>query len=263
MDYGRPEARALDKIADIMRGARSILVVTGAGISADSGLPTYRGIGGLYEEALTEDNIPIEMALSGDMMREAPHVTWKYILQIEAACRGATHNRAHRIISEMEDVFEHLCVLTQNIDGFHRDAGTHNLMEIHGNIRRLYCVACDYRTQVDDYSEVSVPPRCPECGGLIRPDVVLFGEMLPQRPLLRLHAEMARGFDLVFSIGTSSVFPYIAEPVIQASRAGIPTIEINPGHSEVSQVADYRLRAGAAVTLDALWRRYKEITAVN
>lgn len=249
---------ALDTVVAAMRGARSLLVVTGAGISADSGLPTYRGIGGLYEDGLTEDAIPIEAALSGDMMRRAPEVTWKYILQIESACRGAACNRAHEVIGLMESAFDRVCVLTQNIDGFHRDAGSRNLLEIHGNIHELRCVACAYRTWVGDYSGLRIRPACPRCGSLVRPDVVLFGEMLPQKPLLQLQAELYRGFDLVFSVGTTSVFPYIAEPVVNAARAGVPTVEINPGDSDVSHLATHRLQAGAAVTLDALWRRFSD-----
>jgi NAD-dependent deacetylase len=253
--YESPEA-TLEEVVQAMRAARSVLVITGAGISADSGLPTYRGVGGLYERDLTEDAVPIEVALSGETMRRSPEITWKYILQIESACRGVRHNRAHAVIGEMEQVFERLCVLTQNIEGFHRDAGSTNLVEMHGNIHHLYCVVCDYRTRVADYSEIRVPPACPQCGSLVRPDVVLFGESLPRRATLQLYAEMYAGFDLIFSVGTTSVFPYIADPVLQAAEIGIPTVEINPGESEVSHVARYRLQTRAAPTLDKLWRRY-------
>ncbi|MGH8459507.1 MAG: Sir2 family NAD-dependent protein deacetylase, partial [Nevskiales bacterium] len=142
---GNSEYRAsLDQVVDRLHVARRILVITGAGISADSGLPTYRGIGGLYEDTMTGDKVPIEVALSGEMMRLEPQLTWKYIHQIESACRGARFNEAHRIIAAMQDRFETVCVLTQNIDGFHRDAGSRNLIEIHGNIHELHCVQCDY-----------------------------------------------------------------------------------------------------------------------
>src|SRR5438132_12154589 len=103
-----------------MRRARRVLAITGAGISADSGLPTYRGIGGLYESDLTEDGFPIEEALSGDMMRSRPDITWKYIYQIESSCRDRKHNAGHEALAQMQSRYERFTVLTQNIDGFHR-----------------------------------------------------------------------------------------------------------------------------------------------
>ncbi|MGH8561904.1 MAG: SIR2 family NAD-dependent protein deacylase [Nevskiales bacterium] len=253
---GNSEYRAsLDQVVDRLHVARRILVITGAGISADSGLPTYRGIGGLYEDTMTGDKVPIEVALSGEMMRLEPQLTWKYIHQIESACRGARFNEAHRIIAAMQDRFETVCVLTQNIDGFHRDAGSRNLIEIHGNIHELHCVQCDYDAWVVDYSAIEIPPRCPHCGALVRPRVVLFGEMLPEAALEALYQQFQRGFDAVLSIGTTSVFPYIAAPVHEARRAGIPTIEINPGDSEVSELVDHRLKTRAVVAMENIWKR--------
>lgn len=249
-----PEYReALASAVSQLRTARRVLVITGAGVSADSGLPTYRGIGGLYEEKLTGDDVPIEVALSGEMMRLEPQLTWKYIHQIESACRGARFNEAHRIIAAMQDRFESVCVLTQNIDGFHRDAGSRNLIEIHGNIHELHCIRCNYEVRVTDYRAIEVPPRCPKCDALVRPRVVLFGEMLPGAALDALDREMRRGFDAVLSVGTTSAFPYIAGPVYDARRNGVPTIEINPGESEVSAVVAHRLRNRAAVAMRDIW----------
>lgn len=247
---------AIDRVVDLLRSAGNLLFITGAGLSADSGLPTYRGIGGLYESAGTEEGIPVEVALSGSTFSHAPAVTWKYLLQIEAACRVATFNRGHAVIAQMERHFERVWVLTQNVDGFHRAAGSCNVIDIHGDLHDLVCLTCGRRTTVRDYSALSMVPSCPECGGIIRPDVVLFGEMLPVGKSLHLIDEMQRGFDIVFSVGTSSVFPYIAEPIIEAERARIPTVEINPGETEVSELVDIRVVAGAAASLDAIWRRY-------
>lgn len=238
-------------IAEEMRHARRLLFITGAGISADSGLPTYRGIGGLYNDQATEDQFPIETALSGSMLEANPAITWKYLHQIENACRGARYNDAHAIIAQWQDQFE-VCVLTQNIDGFHRDAGSRNLVEIHGDIHDLHCTRCHYTTTVPDYSELEIPPSCPLCGAMVRPRVVLFGETLPHHAIEHLYKELDQGFDVVFSIGTTSVFPYIAGPVAQASQSGIPTVEINPGDTPVTRFVDYKLAAGAAVSLRAI-----------
>jgi NAD-dependent deacetylase len=245
-------------IVEEMRHARRLLFITGAGISADSGLPTYRGIGGLYNDQHTEDQFPIETALSGTMLDTNPAITWKYLHQIENSCRGARFNAAHAVIAEWQEQFE-VCVLTQNIDGFHRDAGSRNLIEIHGDIHDLHCTRCAYTATVPDYSGLDLPPGCPRCGALVRPRVVLFGEMLPPPAVQHLYTELDRGFDLVFSIGTTSVFPYIAGPVAQASQAGIPTVEINPGDTPVTRFVDYKLASGAAASLRALHEAWRQV----
>ena len=246
-----PNPALVARIAEELRRARRLLFITGAGISADSGLPTYRGIGGLYNDQATEESFSIETALSGSMLETNPAITWKYLGQIESACRGARFNDAHAIIAEWQNQFD-VCVLTQNIDGFHRDAGSRNLIEIHGDIHDLFCTRCDYTTTVPDYSGLEIPPVCPRCQSLVRPRVVLFGEALPSAAIQHLYAELDQGFDLVFSIGTTSIFPYIAGPVVQASQRGVPTVEINPGDTHVTRFVDYPLTAGAMVSLRAI-----------
>lgn len=255
-----PNPVTVARIVSELRRARRLLFITGAGISADSGLPTYRGIGGLYNNQMTEENFSIETALSGSMLESSPAITWKYLHQIEKSCRGAQPNDGHKIIAELQDHFE-VCVLTQNIDGFHRDAGSRNLIEIHGDIHDLYCTCCDYTVTVPDYSALEMPPSCPKCHALVRPRVVLFGEVLPSHAIEHLYEELDRGFNLVFSIGTTSVFPYIAGPVVQASRAGIPTVEINPTETNVSRFVDYKLTSGAADSMRAIRAAFLEGTA--
>lgn len=244
-------ARAAERLST----ARSMLFVTGAGISADSGLPTYRGVGGLYDDADTEDGLPIEACLSGTMFRKQPARTWKYIKQIERACRGAKPNVAHERIAELERTRERVWVLTQNVDGLHAQAGSKQIIAIHGDVHDLRCTACRWRDRVDDYASFDggqEAPRCPSCDAVIRPEVVLFGEMLPGAAVERLQTELARGFDAVISIGTTAVFPYISAPVVHAKQAGGLTIEINPGTSEVSGLVDVHLRVGAAVAMQGL-----------
>jgi NAD-dependent deacetylase len=143
-------------------------------------------------------------------------------------------------------------VLTQNVDGLHKDAGSTNVIEIHGTVRRLRCVRCAHREERADWAGLRIPPVCPSCGRAVRPDVVLFEESLPQKALRRLAHERNRGYDLVFSIGTTSGFPYIRQPVVTAAMMGIPTVEINPGFTEVSHLVVHRFANGAADTLDQL-----------
>jgi NAD-dependent deacetylase len=248
------DPQLLDTVAALLSAARRVLFVTGAGVSADSGLPTYRGVGGLYDGAQTPEGLSIEEVLSGPMMVRDPTLCWTYIAQVEAACRGAQPNAAHEVIAALQERAE-VTVLTQNVDGLHAAAGSRDVIEIHGNLHRLRCVACAWRDEVADYEALPIPPRCPTCGGLVRPDVVLFGEMLPAGALARLDEALAAPFEVVFSVGTTSLFPYIAAPVVLQVRAGRPAVEINPGRSEVSTLVTHRLQGGAAATLSALHAR--------
>ena len=195
------------EIVACFQRARSVLFITGAGLSADSGLPTYRGIGGLYDREITEEGFAIEEALSGEMLRRRPEICWKYLLQIESACRGARPNRGHEIMAAFEREKPRSWVLTQNVDGFHRAAGSRNVIEIHGNVEILRCMRCRREERRTDWAGLAVPPTCPSCGGPVRPDVVLFGETLPSEAVRTYERELRRGFDLVVSVGTTSVFP--------------------------------------------------------
>ncbi len=248
-------AVVVDAICERLRASRRLLFITGAGISADSGLPTYRGIGGLYEEQETDDGLPIEVALSGEMFSEEPRITWKYIAQIERACRDASFNDAHRVIREMERDFD-VCVLTQNVDGFHQHAGSSRVIAMHGDLHTLWCIRCGAIEQVPDYADLAMPPRCIRCNAIVRPRVVLFNEALPRHEVLAWHEAWNQGFDMVFTVGTSSLFPYIAEPVMAAAGQGIATVEINPGTTQVSSLVQHRLRGGAAHWLRRLWDAY-------
>lgn len=243
-----------DVAAELIAAARRILFITGAGVSADSGLPTYRGTGGLYNGRLTQSGLAIEEVLSGAMFAQAPEITWEYLLEIERHCRGAEPNAAHRAIAELERS-RWVTVLTQNIDGLHRAAGSSQLIEIHGTLERLLCTGCGAESLVPDYGELSLPPRCARCDSLLRPDVVLFGEALPRNALLALQEALLAEPDLVVSIGTSSVFPYIAEPIFFARDNGIPTLEINPDETQVSAYVDHAWRIGAADAMVAVMDR--------
>ena len=250
----------IGRVVDILTRCRSVLFITGAGISADSGLPTYRGIGGLYDAEHPEEGIPIEDILSGEMIRRRPELTWKYLGQIERAARGARFNRAHQVIAEMEARFERVWTLTQNIDGLHRQAGAKHVLEIHGSLFDLLCTACGWQTTVADYAALRLPPQCLQCQAIVRPEVVLFGETLPPATVEFLYDQLDLGFDAVFSIGTTSVFPYIAGPIEAASRRGWATVEINPAATRVSRLVDVKLAMHAAEAMDAIWTRYQKQT---
>lgn len=253
------ENEAIDRVVDILDPEMRILFVTGAGLSADSGLPTYRGVGGLYNGRTTAEGMPIEQALSGEMMDARPDLTWKYLDEIGRACRGAECNRGHRVIAEMGGHFAGVWVLTQNVDGFHRRAGSAHVIDIHGDMRRLICSkpSCDWEGDAETFPMADLPPQCPKCAEVIRPDVVLFGEMLDRRKLATLDRETESGFDLVFAVGTSALFPYVIEPIMLAHKAGVPTVEINPDETDLADIIAIKITSGAAETLDAIWTRYQ------
>lgn len=248
--------RAITEIAAALRTDPSVLFITGAGVSADSGLPTYRGVGGLYDDADTDEGIPIEEALSGGMLHARPDIVWRHIHRIEAATRAARPNRAHDVIARFQQRLTRAIVLTQNVDGLHRAAGATDVLPIHGDLHDLSCTACSWSTRVDDFEHLEDVPRCPACGALVRPDVVLFGELLPPGVVGRLERELDVGFDLVFSVGTSSGFPYIQAPVWLTRRRGGRAVEVNPDVTPVSAACTWRLKTGAAGAFEALEAAY-------
>ena len=132
-------AEALEKVGNALSRATRVGVLTGAGMSAASGLPTYRGIGGLYNDIEVEAGMPIEEILHAYTLARNPALTWKYVAQIGEACRGANPNEGHRILAAWAQRFE-LMIATQNVDGFHREAGSRDVIELHGNLSELYWV---------------------------------------------------------------------------------------------------------------------------
>ena len=254
------DRKLVEQVAGLLAHAGSALFITGAGLSADSGLPTYRGIGGLYDGHPTIEGYPIETVLSGQMLATRPELTWRYLLEIEASARHARFNRGHEILARIEERLPRVVVLTQNVDGFHRAAGSKNVIAIHGDLHDLRCTACSWRHTVENFAGLTAPPGCPVCGALVRPDVVLFGEPLPDVAMERLEAEVARGFDIVFAVGTTAQFPYIARPVLIARSEGVPTIEINPDTTELSDVVDIRLPSTAKHALRAIWNVFKGLS---
>ena len=251
-----------EAVAKLVNESERILFITGAGISTDSGLPTYRGIGGLYEGRDTEDGIPIEEALSHSMMSSSPQVTWKYLWQIAEVSRGSKPNRGHEIIAQWMRKKPGSWILTQNVDGLHVAAfDSENVIEVHGRAENLYCMDCGKTESGEEVLFHSGrvkqpdPPICRECDGMLRPDVVLFGEFLSDKSLDQMSQLQSAGIDLVVSIGTSSLFPYITGPVELAHEFGIPCAEINPEETTVSRLCDYRLKETCTVALEEIAKR--------
>jgi len=245
----------VNRIAERCKGAAGVLFVTGAGISTESGLPTYRGVGGLYNQGATEEGLPIEEILSGRMITRDPSVCWKYLRRMEKVCRNAQPSYAHKIVAAFERRVPRTWVLTQNVDNLHARAGSTNVIAVHGSLGRLSCMACSYRAEVESYSRLEEVPRCPRCGAAVRPDAVLFGERLPDTAVAAMDRELTQGFDVIFSIGTTSVFPYIRAPLLLGRQRGAMTVEINPEDTAASHLVDHRLRTRAGEALSAIWEK--------
>lgn len=235
-----------------LRDARSVGVVTGAGVSAASGIPTYRGLAGLYERPGEGESL-LE-ALSGSTFRADPARTWRALLELARKSLRAEPNSAHFALARLEGLVPDFVLLTQNVDGLHRRAGSRKIIEIHGDLRTTRCLACGATGTLHiRHADAGTPPRCPRCEGPVRPAVVLFEEALDERDL----AAVRQGFlqripDVVVAAGTTALFPYIAETVRMAAAHGRVTVEVNPARTELSGLVSYGLRGGAEVLLPEL-----------
>jgi NAD-dependent deacetylase len=242
------------RVAQAIKQAERILLITGAGLSADSGLPTYRGVGGLYN-GQTAEGLPIETALSGYMLQRDPALCWKYLAELGKACLGAQANAGHYAIAELQRRKPQCWLLTQNIDGYHRAAGSpmDRVIEIHGELAPLYCQSCGaVDAELAAHLERPLPPLCKQCAGVLRPPVVLFEEMLPEQAIGTLYDEVRKGFEVVISIGTSASFPYIVEPLLRTRQAGGFTVEINPQRTDLSGRVSVHLQGRALDVLPEL-----------
>jgi NAD-dependent deacetylase len=240
-------------VAALLDRAESALFITGSGLSADSGLPTFRGISGLYEVSDQEDGYPIEVAFSGQMLELRPEIAWKHIARAEAACRKAQANRGHEVIAALQERIDRVWVFTQNVDGLHGLAGSRNVLEMNGNLHHLACMGCGEWKTVKDYAGMNIPPVCQSCARLVRPEIVLFGEMASTRVLDRMVEEMEDGFDVIVLVGTSALHPDVKTSLEDSRIMGTPIIEIGMGNSEISDIVDYLIEAKAVVALEAVW----------
>ena len=233
------------ELLEVVASAQHIVVLTGAGISAESGVPTFRDA----QSGLWSRFRPEELATAAAYSRH-PKLVWDWYEWRRGLVAKAEPNEGHFALVAMEARVPRFHLITQNVDGLHVRAGSKNVIELHGNIHRNKCFSS--RTGTQGACQVGEdPPRCLSCNGLLRPDVVWFGEALPGAAFERAE-EAARQCDLFFSIGTSAaVFPAAGLP-ISALRQGATLLEINPEETTLSSLAAASFRAPAGQVLPAL-----------
>ncbi len=230
-----------------------VVALTGAGISAPSGVPTFRGKDGLWRNYNPQD-LATPQAFARD-----PKLVWEWYDWRRQRIAPCEPNAAHYTLVEMERTLPpgHLAVITQNVDGLHQKAGTQNLLCLHGNIWMVRCVECGYRAEDRRVPLPEIPPQCPRCGGLLRPDVVWFGETLPYT-VLNQAFNVVHAADYMLVIGTSAVVQPAISLALIAQQNGARLIEFNLEPTPITEEADESIFGSVDETLPAWWKRMKQ-----
>jgi len=237
-----------ERFLNALRTAESVVVSTGAGVSAESGVPTFRGQDGLWKKFRPE-----ELA-TFDAFNANPELVWEWYQHRREIISGIKPNPGHYAIAEMTGLFDNFQLITQNIDGLHRLAGSDDIIELHGNIKRNRCLDCGEISYNENFKQF--PPLC-GCGGRLRPDVVWFGEMLPPGAIEKAFA-VSRKCDLFFTVGTSGVVQPAASLPPTARQHGAFVVEINIEPSELTYIVDLHLLGKSGDILPAIVTKIKE-----
>jgi NAD-dependent deacetylase len=232
----------LDVLSALLAG-RSLVVLTGAGISAGSGLPTFRGEGGMWEGSRPED------LATPEAFERDPRKVWRFYAWRLEKLRGARPNEGHFALARMERILPRMTIVTQNVDGLHAAAGSRNVLELHGTLLVARCTRCARRAPAPE-SPVPPLPRC-ACGGLLRPGVVWFGEDLSPGTWAAA-ALAAEECAVLFVVGTSSVVAPASSLALIAARGGASVFEINPEETPLAPLATAVFRASATEVLPAI-----------
>jgi len=237
-----------DEAVQKIRSAKSIVFFTGAGVSAESGIPTFRGKDGIWNKLKPE-----ELANFNAFLKN-PEMVWEWYKHRKKIVQESKPNSAHETISDFQNITDDVTVITQNIDNLHRRAGSKKIYELHGNIERNYCINCK-KTFNDEIVLENAAPKC-DCGGLIRPDVVWFGEYLPQDQFIG-GEKAAKNCGVFFIVGTSAIVYPAASLIFVAKESGAFIVEINIERTEISRLADRSCFGEAGKILPVI---YEQVT---
>jgi NAD-dependent deacetylase len=243
----------IKKAAEDLSGAKMVTALSGAGISAESGIPPFRGKGGLWEKY-----DPMEVAHI-DAFLQNPTRVWNLLFKdMKEVLDKATPSDSHKGLAKLEEFGILKTIITQNVDGLHQMAGNSDVIEFHGNMAWQRCMECDvhYKTSRVDLTEI--PPRC-DCGGILRPNAVLFGEMIPQEALWRSR-QVATDCDVMLVIGTSAVVQPAALMPVVAKDSGAKIIEINPESTPLTgEISDYLIKGSAGDVMNGILEELQKI----
>jgi len=242
-----------ENLTEKLKTSKKICILTGAGISAESGVPTFRDKEGFWAKLKPEELANL------DAFMKNPTLVWEWYSHRKRVLQGVTPNPGHHALVEMQKLCEEWTLVTQNVDGLHQRAGSLGVLEVHGNIERSFCIACgEFAADILLDEKSKKLPRCEKCGDLLRPDVVWFGENLPVK-ILNQSMDAARNCDLFFSIGTSTiVYPAAALPFI-AHDSGAYVVEVNPQTTDLSRVADCVLTGKAGEIMPEVVKHWKSL----
>lgn len=234
-------------LLDKLRRCRHLAVFTGAGVSAESGIPTFRdALTGLWAKYRPED-----LATPEAFLRD-PAMVWNWYASRRAAIKAIRPNPGHAAIARFERLLPKVSVITQNVDGLHQAAGSTTVFELHGNIHRNLCFSCGREASPQEAAgQSTVPPLCPACGGMLRPGVVWFGEALPVGAWQQ-SVEAVEDADVFFCVGTSSLVEPAASLPRLARSLGRTVVQINPDPTAHDAVADFILRGKSGEVLPRL-----------
>jgi len=238
-------------LIEVLRDANRVAILTGAGISAESGIPTFRG-----EEGLWKKYRPEELATPAAFSQD-PKLVWEWYDWRRGIIGQKEPNPGHKVIARWEETFPTFSLITQNIDGLHQKAGSKNIWELHGNIWKLRCTEEGTVTENYETPLKEIPPLCPNCGALLRPHVVWFGESLSPT-ILQKSIQLSSECDVMFVIGTSAVVQPAASFPFEASEAGAKIVEINPDPTPLSLYADFSIRGKSGEILPLIDEELKK-----
>lgn len=241
----------VQRAAELLASASSGLALTGAGVSAESGIPTFRGEGGLWKKF-----DPVKVA-SIDYFLADPSAYWSVSRDRGRIALAARPNPGHEALAALEAAGHLAAIVTQNTDGLHQDSGSKRVIEVHGSGRTVQCLDCGFREprfEVQARLEVEMPPRCRSCGGIfLKPTVVLFGEPMPQ-PAVREAFALARDADVMLVVGSSLVVYPAAEIPLTAVRAGARMIVVNAEPTPFDDLAEVVIRGRSGELLPEIVR---------
>lgn len=230
-----------EALIEKLKSAKNLVFFTGAGMSAESGIPTFRGTDGIWNKFKPE-----ELANFNAFLKN-PKLVWEWYQYRKDIIHKSAPNNGHIAIKELEKYYS-VSVITQNVDNLHYRAGSSEIYELHGNIEKNYCISCNKRYDFIDFPESTDSPRC-ECGGLIRPDIVWFGENLPQDQYSSAEKVIEEA-DIFFSIGTSGIVYPAAYLALNANKLKKFLVEINPVDTELTHIFDLTIRNSSASALE-------------